>query len=116
MAALASIVVVLPLWYGAIYAREIYTICVFSLFAALILLGISIRIRAVVQQSGLLFRHHLLRALKKLLLLLLFLVFLYGLLWLFARRHYYLALPLPVVYLLLIGLIKYGNKRGSSAG
>ena len=115
LAGLASIAIVFPLWYGAIYAREVYTVAVICLLAALALLGVALRVRAMVQESGSLFRDHLLKALRKLLLLLLFLAFAYTILWLFARRHYYLALPLLVVYLLLLGLIKYGKKRGRSA-
>jgi hypothetical protein len=115
LAALASIIIVLPLWYSAIHARRAYTITVFCLLAALIVLGIVAKTRSLVKESGSLFRQHLIRFLRKLMLLLLSLAFLYGILWFFARGRYYFAFPLLITYLLLMGFIKYGKNRGRAA-
>ena len=113
LAALASIIIVFPLWYGATHARDLYTVFAFAALGVAVIVIIGLRVRKLIQESGPLFKHHLLRAIVKVFFFFLFLGCLYGVLWLFAQRYYFIAVPVLAVYLLLLGYIKYGNTHGN---
>ena len=112
--ALLSCIIVLPLWYSAIHAKEVYTTCVFVLAVAGILGFIGVRVRKEVRESGDSFKVRLLKSLKKLLLFFSFLLLLIGVLFLFGMKLYYLAVPALLFYLILLGFVRYGRKRISA--
>ncbi|MEW5817496.1 MAG: hypothetical protein AB1798_19125 [Spirochaetota bacterium] len=110
---LTSAIVVFPLWYLATEHREVFTILVFFLFLSLVIFAVVMKvIRA--------FRPHqnpkekisafLRRFSARLLILLFFLSAVYLLAFLYTSGILLAAVPLTILFILILGYILYGRK------
>ncbi len=106
-----SLLITLPLWLWATRARESYTLAVTVLIGITLIVYVVLKIWRNVQDRETRPRERLLGILKRLSVSVLFVVLLYGVLWLFASQLYAIAVPALVVYLLLLGFIRYAKKR-----
>jgi putative flippase GtrA len=103
--------ITLPLWLWATRATESYTLAVTVFIGIVLVAYVSLKIWRNVQDREIRLRERVLRILKRLSVSILFVVLLYGILLLFASRLYVIAIPALVVYLLLLGFVRYAKKR-----
>lgn len=102
-----SAAVVFPLWYFSTHARRAYTIAVLALFGAAILFLLVRRSRTFWELSANERSARVRRAIGKILSVLAYLVGLYLILGLYAIGLYAAAVPLTVLYLLVLGYSLY---------
>jgi len=110
-----SLAISFPLWYLAVHFRRAYSIGVSVFFGLLVLSYAVYRLREQIRESGTFFGERLIRVLKGGAAAVLMISLLYGIIWLFARGLYLLALPGLCLYLLIVGVLRYGRKRAPRA-
>lgn len=103
--------ITLPLWLWATRARESYTLAVTVFIGIALVVYMALKIWRNVQDRETRLRERVFRILKRLSVSVLFVALLYGVLWLFASRLYAVAVPALIVYLLLLGFVRYAKKR-----
>lgn len=106
-----SLLITLPLWLWATRARESYTLAVTVLIGIALVVYVALKIWRNVQDRDTRLGERVLRILKRLSVSVLFVALLYGILWLFASQLYAIAVPALIVYLLLLGFVRYAKKR-----
>jgi len=103
--------VVLPLWYVATHSRRLYTCIVGGLAAAVVALFLVSRMVRGVRSSGPRYLRRVLAGAAKSVVVIGFLAALYGILWLFSIRMFGAAVPAVLLYLILLGVYRFGRNR-----
>ena len=104
-------IVVLPLWYVATHSRRLYTLIVGGVVAVAVGLLLISRIVRGVRSSGPRYLWRLIAGVGKGLMVVGFLAALYGILWLFSIRMFGAAVPAVLLYLVLLGIYRFGRNR-----
>ncbi len=113
---LSSLIIALPLWLWATRASGSYTLIITILIgSALVGYGV-LKIWRNVQNRKTRLKEILLRILKKLVFTVLMLLLLYGVLWLFAAQMHGIAIAALLLYLILLGYVRYARKRSYPPG
>ena len=115
LTALISMVVALPLWYVAVHHRFVYTLSMAVLAAVLAAVFFVVRIRKAMRRSETPLGVKALRALGRAAVAVVFAASLYGLIWLFARGIYLAAVPAALLYVVILGMVRFGRKREAAS-
>lgn len=113
---LASGLIVLPLWYFATQAKQLFTIVVLSLAGIGFFVLIGVRIKRAIEYHRYYFnssplKQFFYRAAQILVKAMFFLVCTYILLLLYSRSLLWLAIPLTIIFVLTAGYFLYGRKN-----
>ena len=115
LTALISVGVAFPLWYIAVHHRFIYTLSVAVLAVVLAVVFLVVRIREAMRRSETSLAARALRALGRAAVAVVFTASLYGLVWLFARGLYLAAVPAALLYVMFLGMVRFGRKREAAS-
>ena len=102
----SSLVITLPLWYAATEYSKGYTVIVILLIVLLTGMSLMRQLRHWViakQKLGMKLSEIILIPLKKIAVFSFFTIWLYGIIFIYSRGLFWVAVPLTVVYILVLG-------------
>ncbi len=102
----SSLVITLPLWYAATKHSKAYTIIVILLLAASTGLLLIRQLKHWIinkQKSGMNLHQIILIPVKKISVFTFFIIWLYGIIFMYSRKLVFVAVPFTVVYILVLG-------------